>query len=70
MDDIIFINKRQKIYSLIKKVSDYYGGDALDFLRSYAKEQVALYENDLQVALDCFLDLERQIDEKVNKMIL
>lgn len=70
MDDVIFINKRTKIYNLIKKISDYYGGDDQEWLREYAREVIEMNKHDLQPSLECFLDLERQIDEKVNYVLI
>lgn len=70
MDEIIYINKRAKIFELIKKVSDHYSGDEINWLRAYALERVLHHKDNLDPLLECFLDLERQIDEQLNNMVI
>ncbi len=70
MDEIVFINKKTKICELIKKVSDYYGGDDLEWLREYARDRISCYRVAPDALLECFLDLERQIDEQMNSVII
>jgi hypothetical protein len=52
------ICKRNELWSLIKKVSHYYGGDDSEWLKEYAKEMLNGYS--LDDALTCFRDLASQ----------
>jgi hypothetical protein len=57
MEHAVWVAKKNYICSLIKKVSDHYGGDDLEWLRSYACEVIKDNKSDLDRALVCFLDL-------------
>ncbi|HJY22036.1 MAG TPA: hypothetical protein VJ279_04075 [Hanamia sp.] len=47
--------KRNELWTLIKKVSNHYGGDDLDELKAFAKGVVENYT--LDEALACFRDV-------------
>jgi|GEM_PF-1545193 hypothetical protein len=49
--------QRDYLCSLIKKLSDAYGGDDREWLRDYAREVVRKYATHLQDAIDCFESL-------------
>jgi hypothetical protein len=61
MNHALWIAKKNEICNLIKKISDHYGGDDIEWLREYAKEVIAENRDDIQKALDCFWDLEAQL---------
>lgn len=48
---------RDELCLLIKEVSDWHGGDDIEWLRDYAREVVAQNKDDLARALDCFARL-------------
>lgn len=49
--------KRNQLYTLIKKVSDQYGGDDPAFLRDYAGDIVFDHSENLDVPIRCFQSL-------------
>jgi len=51
--------QKNKLCNLIKMISDHYGGDDLDFLRSYCAEVINTYKDDLKTALQCFEDIAK-----------
>ena len=53
--------KRRRIFEKIKKISDHYGRDDIEWLREYAKCVINTYKDELEVALKCFDDLEAQL---------
>lgn len=59
-----WMEKRKEIYRLIKKISDHYGGDDGQWLKEYAKGMVEKNKENLDVALECFRDLEKQINRE------
>ena len=61
MNHALWIVKKNQLCGLIKKISDHYGGDEVEWLRDYAKEVISMNKEDLQKALDCFWDLEAQL---------
>lgn len=56
-----WIDKRNKVYYLIKKISDSYGGDDVTWLRQYAKDVIEANKDGIDRALECFLDLDKGI---------
>jgi hypothetical protein len=56
--------KRNRIYILVKKISNAYGGDDVEWLREYCREVVETNKHDLDKALNCFLDIEKQLKYK------
>jgi len=61
MSHAVWIAKKMHLWSIIKKVSLHYGGDDPAWLKDYAAVVVDSYPDDLNVALNCFLDLEKQL---------
>jgi hypothetical protein len=53
-------DKKNRICSLIKLISENYGGDEKEFIDEYCREIIQKYSNDLDKALDCFEDLYKQ----------
>jgi hypothetical protein len=49
--------QKDLLCSLIKKVSDGYGGDDREWLREYAKDVIKKYSTELQIAIECFESL-------------
>jgi hypothetical protein len=47
-------DKKNRICSLIKALSDHHGGDELTFLRDYCKEVIELHKTCIDKALFCF----------------
>lgn len=66
MNKAIWIAKKNEICSLIKQISDTYGGDEIEFLREYAKGIINDYQNDLDMPLDCFYYLFNNLNIKKN----
>jgi hypothetical protein len=56
--------KKEKLSRLIKKLSDYYGGDDESFLNKYIEE--VLTHHDLDMALKCFQGLALEIQPVKN----
>lgn len=54
--------KRNRIVYLIKFLSDYYGGDDIEWLRDYAREVLETNKDDLDGALSCFNSLTDGMD--------
>lgn len=54
MSIALWIAKRQQLLYLVKKVSDAYGGDDIEWLREYAKDVAEANKDDLQKAIDLF----------------
>ncbi len=52
-------DKKEKLCFLIKEVSDFYGGDDIEFLREYCKAKIDEYKDNLDIIIDCFEDLRR-----------
>lgn len=58
----IWIAKKNHICSLIKKISDHYGGDDIEWLRGYAKEVIELSTGeDIERVLNCFLLVDKSL---------
>jgi hypothetical protein len=68
MNRPLWLAQKNEVCSLIKKISDYYGGDEIDWLREYAREVIEANSSEMQNALDCFRDLSRQVDNKIIKV--
>lgn len=54
MRDALWIARKNELCSLIKQVSDSYGGDDRGCLREYAKELIESASGDFSKAIDCF----------------
>lgn len=61
----IEICKRNELWGLIKKVSEYYGGDDKEWLREYSRE--LLKNNTLDAALACMRDIASMCVTRVIK---
>ena len=61
MSHAVWIAKKNQLCVLIKKISDHYGGDEVEWLRAYCKDVLDAHADDINVALECFRDLERQL---------
>ncbi len=53
--------KKVNLIELIKKLSDYYGGDDEAFLKEYCDEIINKHKNNLDVPLNCFIDLTKNL---------
>lgn len=62
MEEFISANIRAKIYKSIKNISDFYGGDDLEWLRGYAMDIVKEGTLKLLVTLSAFEDVESQLE--------
>jgi len=58
-----YLDQIKKLRFLIKKVSDYYGGDDEKFLEEYCGEIISINKDNLDKILECFLDLEKNIND-------
>ena len=54
MSIALWIAKKQQLFHLIKRVSDAYGGDEVEWLRVYAKDVVEASKDDLGEAIFVF----------------
>ena len=61
MNRSIWIVQKNQICSLIKKISDHFGGDDIEWLREYCKDLIELNKNDLKPLLDGCLDMGRSL---------
>ena len=61
MNHALWVVKKNQCCALIKKISDHYGGDDVEWLRDYCREVIDMNRDDIQKALVCFWDLEEQI---------
>ncbi len=52
-----YLDQKICLFSLIKRLSDFYGGDDIDFLHEYCEDVLARYDSDLKIAITCFEDL-------------
>lgn len=67
MSIALWIAKRQQLMYLVKKVSDAYGGDDVEWLREYAKDVAEANKDDLQKAIDLFEELLKQAPKELLK---
>lgn len=49
---------------LIRKISDYYGGDDKEFLEEYIHDIISKWSDNIDVALECFRNISNQIPVK------
>lgn len=61
MSRAVWVAKKMHLWSIIKKVSYHYGGDDPEWLKAYASDVVEASSEDLTKAVDCFLDVEKQL---------
>ena len=54
-----FKKNRERIWFLIKKISDYHGGEDQEFLKEYFKDLINEHKDDLDIPLTALLDLEK-----------
>lgn len=64
--------KDQKIYlcGIIKQVSDYYGGDDVEWLRDYAKLVIEQHKDDFSKIIGCLEDLVSQFNYMPRRQVL
>ncbi len=67
MKDIALVPKKYILISLIKRVSQLYGGDDGEWLRQYTNEVLSEWSQDMDRAIECFEDLKQQA-EVVNEV--
>lgn len=53
--------KKVRLWHLIKNISTTYGGDDNEWLIEYGKEVFEKYKDDLDVAIECLEQLEKQL---------
>jgi hypothetical protein len=59
----IDICERNELWALIKRVSDYYGGDEIEFLKAFGKNMVKICT--INKSLTCFRELATSCQTKV-----
>lgn len=57
MNKAQWIAKKNLLCSLIKKISDHYGGDDLEWLKEYAREVITINTDNLDVPIAACYDL-------------
>ncbi len=60
MQRALWLAKKNEICTLIKFISDYYGGDDLDWLKDYCKDIIDQNKDDLDALLRVCLEWKRQ----------
>lgn len=60
--------KKEELKNLIKKISDYYGGDDAQFLSDYIDDVINEWSHDLDRAITCFQNLGLQITATGGKL--
>ena len=70
MNHGLWIAKKNQLGTLIKKISDSYGGDDINWLRNYCIDVIEAYREDIQMALDCFLDIESKLKYIPRRIVL
>jgi len=56
-----FKENKKKIWFLVKKISDYHGGEDEQFLKDYFKDLINEHKDNLDIPLAALLDLEKSI---------
>lgn len=64
MNRALWIARRNELCSLIKQVSDAYGGDDPKWLKEYAKELIERESGYFSEAISCFTDLVKGLPKK------
>lgn len=57
----LWIAKKNQCCALIKKISDHYGGDDIEWLREYCKDIIQKNKDDIQKLLSCLIEMESQL---------
>jgi len=58
----LWIARKNYLYCLIKKVSDGYGGDDVDFLNQHFNEVLKAYPDEhLEVAITCYTEMVEKL---------
>ncbi len=70
MNHALWVTKKNQICFLIKKISDCYGGDDIDWLKTYCDEVIKKNRNDIQKALDCFWDIEDRLKYNLKRNVI
>jgi hypothetical protein len=61
MNRAVWVSKKNQICVLIKKISDHYGGDDVEWLRAYCRDIIDQNKDDLNKLLGVCLNLEDQL---------
>lgn len=61
MNRAIWLIKKNQICILIKKISDYYGKDDIEWLREYTRDIIEQNKKDIQKLLDALWNLEKYV---------
>lgn len=62
MNKGLWISRKNYLCSLIKKVSDGFGGDDIEFLRQHCSEVIARHSDDkIEDAIACYEDMVEQL---------
>ncbi len=61
MNRALWIVQKNQICATIKKISDHFGGDDIEWLREYCRDLIELNKNDLKPLLDGCADIERAL---------
>lgn len=61
MSHALWIVKKNQCCVLIKKISEHYGGDDVEWLRDYAREVIHANQDDIQKVLNCLWELEAEL---------
>lgn len=62
MNKGLWIAKKHELVGLIKKLSDWYGGDDVEALKDYCRDVLRNYPDDsIMDAIICFTDLVEQL---------
>jgi hypothetical protein len=55
MNKGLWIARKNYLFTLIKKVSDFNGGDEIEFLKKHFQETIEIYsEEKIEIAITCY----------------
>lgn len=61
MNRSIWLIKKNQIFVIIKKISDHYGGDDVQWLREYCRELIDSNKDDIQNLLNYYWEFEQKL---------
>ncbi len=68
MEHALWVARKNYLCSLIKKVSDAWGGDDVEWLRGYCLDVIKEYPGEeIERAICCFTDLLKNVPRRTSK---
>ena len=64
----LWIARKNHLCNLVRKVSEGYGGDDIEFLRQCCSELIAIYHDEsIEEAIDCYEEIMEELTRYNNK---